>query len=90
MASNQKTWTKQLSSTSLTITQDYGFTAVSILCTSGTITVLGTLTGVPVAPDAFTLSAGQGVNIGGGDGSTLIIESITINAASGVAAIIGK
>ena len=88
--STQKTWTKTLDATSLVITSAYGFVALSILCTSGTITILGDMTGRVTAPDAITLSSGQGVTIGGGDSSSLILEGITIDASAGIAALIAK
>jgi hypothetical protein len=90
MALEAQVWTQQLSGTSLTITSDYGLTIISILCTSGTITVTGSATVYGLASQSVTLSSGQGITLTNGGGSTAILTGIIINATSGVAALAGK
>lgn len=82
-------WTYTLNNNTLVIDQNYGFNIVSILATTGSCTITGSLiaNGVPAAP--ITLQEGQAVTISSGEDSTLIMSGITITTG-GVASIVAR
>jgi hypothetical protein len=82
-----KSWTYTLTSDSILIDSSFGFVIVSILCKTGTVTILGDNTGVPVAPTEIILTEGQSVTINSGSAS--ILGGLTITATD-VALIIGR
>ena len=78
-------WTYTLTSDSLYIDDTFGFTVISVLCTTGSVDVTGSLTRGGLASTPITLTQGQGMVISGGSDSTLIISGTTIDASSGTA-----
>lgn len=84
-----KSWTYQIVNDSLIITSDFGFTIVSVLASSGTVTIIGSkiANGIPSAP--IVLQEGQGITISDGDNSTIPIDGITI-ITTGIASLIGR
>jgi hypothetical protein len=83
-----RSWTYTLTADSLLIDNEFSFVVVSVLCTSGTVTILGGTPSGGIQPTPITLAEGQSVTIDSGSAS--IISDITIDATSGVAAIIGR
>ena len=83
-----KSWTYTLTSDSLLIDSSFGFIVVSILCSSGVVTILGDNTGVPTAPTPITLAEGQSITINSGSAS--ILGGLTIDATSGEASVVGR
>jgi hypothetical protein len=83
-----KSWTYTLVSDSILVDSDFGFTIISILCTSGTTTVLGGTAANGLASTPITLSEGQSLTINSGSAS--LISGITIDASSGAANIIAR
>lgn len=81
-------FTKNYASTSVTFSSDYGFKKLSILCTTGTISITGGRTSNGVASDAVTLSSGQSVTFGGSDSP--ILDGIEIDATGGAAAVVAE
>lgn len=83
-----KSWTYTLSSDSLLIDSSFGFVIISILCKTGSVTILGDNTGVPTAPTPIILAEGQSITINSGSAS--LLGGLTIDATSGVASIVGR
>jgi hypothetical protein len=84
-----KSWTYALNNSTILINQDYGFSIISILATTGTCVITGELiaNGIPSAP--ITLAEGQAVTISSGEDATMPIAGITISTA-GVASIVAR
>jgi hypothetical protein len=85
--SNQ--WTYTLSNSTINITQNFAFTVISILATTGTTTVLCSLQSNGIPPTPITLSEGQSLTIGSGDSSSNLLDGITITTA-GVTSLIAR
>ena len=83
-------WTYELSSDSIYIDDSFGFTVISVLCTTGSVSILGSLTRGGLASAPITLTQGQGITISGGSDSTIIISGTTIDATSGTAILGGR
>ena len=83
-----KSWTYSLVSDSILIDSDFGFTIVSILCISGSTTVLGGVAANGIASVPISLAEGQSITINSGSAS--LISGITIDASSGAANIIAR
>jgi hypothetical protein len=83
-------WTYTLSSESLYVDDTFGFTIISVLATSGSVIITGSLTRGGLASTPITLTQGQGVTISGGNDSTIIISGTTIDASSGTAILQGR
>lgn len=83
-----RSWTHSLSSDNIVIDSDFGLTIISILCTSGTISIVGEVAanGVPSTP--IILDEGKMLTID--SGSAALISGITIDASSGVANLVGR
>jgi len=76
---------------SITITSDFGFTALAILCVSDTIIVNGVgavANGIESIP--IVLSAGQGIVVGNAEGSTMLLNNILIDASGGQVSLVGQ
>ena len=84
-----KCWTYDVTNSTLTITSDFAFTILSILASSGTVSVLGAkiANGIPSTP--IVLQEGQALTISDGDGSVIPIDGITI-ITTGTASLIGR
>lgn len=82
-------WTQALNNGTLTIDQNYGFSIISILATTGTCTITGSLIANGVASTPITLAEGQAVTISSGEDSTLPVAGITITTA-GTASIVAR
>jgi hypothetical protein len=84
----QKTWTYQISASSLTITNDFGLVKLSIVLQSGTGTLVGTELCNGVASIPINLVVGQPILVTG-DTSGVPISEYTITT-TGVVALIGQ
>ena len=86
MAMVSQIWTYPLVSSTVTITESFDLVVLSILVTSGTCTVLGSIGAGGLPPTAITLSQGQGVNF-----STAgeLLSNITITS-SGTTILTGR
>ncbi len=83
---SQKIWTKEITNTSLVITEDFGLKSISILLKSGTGSIDGTLTlENGVTSDAINLVVGTPLTLSG----YTPLDGITITT-TGVISIIGK
>ena len=84
-----KTWTYNLVNDTIVINETFGLTNLSILLTSGTGSVTGSLAsgGLPSQPLALTI--GQPLNISSGSSSQIILGTLTITT-SGTIEIIGR
>jgi hypothetical protein len=83
-------WTYTLTSNSIFIDDTFGFTIISVLCTTGSVSITGSLTRGGFASTPIILLQGQGITISGGSVSTIIISDITIDATSGTAILQGR
>jgi hypothetical protein len=83
-----RSWTYTLSADDLVIDSTFGFVVISILCKTGTVTVLGNTPAGGIQPSEITLSEGQILTINSGSAS--LISGITIDASLGAANIIGR
>lgn len=75
-------WSKELSGDTLTISASQNVMRVSILASTGPVTILGTSTFNGVASDAVTFATGQGVTLTASSTSNPI-DGITIDASAG-------
>jgi hypothetical protein len=82
MPGTYKTFTQQLSSGSITIVAADNVQKVSVLCSTGNITVTGTGTFQGNASAPVTLTVGQAVTITS-DSANTPIDGWTINAGGG-------
>jgi hypothetical protein len=84
-----KTWTYNLVNNTLIIDETFGLTNLSILLTSGTGSVTGSLAsgGLPSQPLALTI--GQPLNISSGSSSQIILGTLTVTTG-GTIEIIGR
>jgi hypothetical protein len=84
-----KTWTYNLVNDTIFIDENYGLTNLSILLTSGTGSVTGSLAanGLPSQPLALTI--GQPLNISSGASSQIILGALTV-ITTGTIEIIGR
>ena len=89
MAVTSKTWTYTLAAGSITIDGSYALNVVSILATSGSVQILGTLmpNGVPSTP--IILQEGEAGTISAGSNNSLPLDSVTITTL-GVASLMGR
>jgi len=83
----QNVWTYTLKANTLTIDDTFGLTAISILCTDGSIKILGKETAGSVSSSNITLKSGQSVTIG--TLSSLNSLLISIDANGGTCNLIG-
>ena len=90
MAIESKVWTYQLSSSTLTIDSSFGFTVLSLLVTSGTVIVTGSLFSGGITSTGMTLVMGQGVSFTSGNNNNIILSGIDIDASSGTVVITGR
>lgn len=84
-----KCWTYDLTNSSITITSDFSFTILSILASSGTVSILGAKIANGIPSNPITLQEGQALTISDGDGSVIPIDGITI-ITTGTASLIGR
>jgi hypothetical protein len=91
MANNivSKSWTYSLSIGTITIDESYNLNILSILATSGSVTITGGRAANGIAPAPITLAEGQAVTISSGNDNTLPISDIIITTA-GTASLIGR
>ena len=75
-------WSKELSGSTLTISASQNVMRVSILASTGPVTILGTATFNGVASDVVTFATGQGVTLTASSISNPI-DGITIDASAG-------
>lgn len=73
----------------MTITENNNLTVLSILASSGPVTITGSKMSGASAPAPITLLQGQAVTINGGKDETLLITGVTITTA-GTANLIGR
>jgi hypothetical protein len=90
MAIESKVWTYQLSSSTLTIDNTFGFTVVSLLVTNGTVLVTGGLRSGGIPSTGMTLVMGQGVSFSSGNNNNIILSDIYIDASAGTVVITGR
>ena len=90
MAVQSRVWTYQLSSSTLTIDDSYGFTVVSLLVTSGTVIIPGGLTSGGDPSTGMSLVLGQGVTFSSGNNNNIILTDINIDASAGTVVITGR
>ncbi len=74
-------------STTLVLDGSEGFTLVSMLLVSGTVTWTGTASAGVIAPTAVTLQAGTPLNIAASQPGTGVAGTITVNGGSSVAVV---
>lgn len=88
MAIQQEFWTYQVNNTSITIDETFGLSMISVLLTSGSATVSGSMTvgGLPSANLALTTNVP--ITFGGNDVNP--IKGVTIDASSGNVYVIGR
>ena len=84
-----KTWTYNLVNSTIVIDENYGLTSLSILLTSGSGSVTGSLSANGIASQPLALTVGQPLNISSGLSSQIILGALTITA-NGTIEIIGK
>ena len=84
-----RSWTQNVVASTLTITSDYGLTIISILASSGSVTIIGSLTANGIPSDPIVLTQGQSVTISSGVESTIPLDGIVITAA-GTAIIVAR
>lgn len=80
-------WTYTLNNSTIVINQNYSFTILSILATTGTTTITSTLTRNGTASTPITLNEGQSLTITGGSDGNNIIDGVTISTG-GIASLI--
>ena len=74
-------WTGSITNSSITISQSQNVVRVTILCSAGDVTFLGSSTFNSVASAAITFSVGQGITLSGSAANPL--DGITIAAPTG-------
>lgn len=84
-----KTWTYNLVNDTLVVNEDFGLTNISILLTSGTGSVTGSLAANGLQSQPLTLTIGQPLNISSGASSQIILGELTITT-TGTIEIIGR
>ena len=82
-------WTYTLNNNSLVIDQNFGFTIISILATTGPVTITGSLVANSTPSTPITLQEGQALTISSGEDATMPISGIIITTA-GVASIVAR
>jgi hypothetical protein len=82
-------WTYNLINDTINIDSSYGITTISILLTSGTGSVEGTLGANGIASQPLALTIGQPVNISSGNNGTILIGALVITT-TGTVEIIGR
>jgi hypothetical protein len=88
MIRTQEFWTYQVTNTTLTIDETYGLGMVSLMLTSGTATVSGSINAGGLASTNLALTVGLPITFGGNQINP--ISGLTINASSGNVYIIGR
>ncbi len=81
-------WTYTLNNNTIVIDQNFSFTMLSILASSGTTTVTSTAVRNTIAPTPIVLSEGQSLTITGGSDGNNIIDGVTITTG-GLTSLIG-
>ena len=81
--------TYNLVNDTINIDSSYGITTISILLTSGTGSVEGTLLANGIASQPLALTIGQPVNISSGNNNTILIGGLIITT-TGTVEIIGR
>lgn len=84
-----KTWTYNLVNSTLLFDEGYGLTNLSILLTSGTGSVTGSLASGGITSQPLALTVGQPLNISSGSSSQIILGALTITT-TGTIEIIGR
>lgn len=84
-----KTWTYNLVNSTLIIDETFGLTNLSILLTSGTGSVTGSLASGGLQSQPLSLTVGQPLNISSGSSSQIILGALTITT-TGTIEIIGR
>tara|TARA_R110000868_G_scaffold181220_2_gene422053 strand:- start:1002 stop:1268 length:267 start_codon:yes stop_codon:yes gene_type:complete len=82
-------WTYNLVNDTINIDGSFGLTTLSILLTSGTGSVEGTLAANGIASQSLALTIGQPVNISSGNNGTILIGELVITT-TGTIEIIGR
>lgn len=80
-------WTYTIDGSSITVNAVESVQRVSVICSSGEISILGSSKFQGIPPVPVTLAVGQGITIATKNDSTPI-DGLTINATSGVADIV--
>lgn len=88
MARTQSFWTYQVTNDSLTIDESLGLGVVSIMLTSGTASVSGSVNVGDYPSQNLALSIGLPITFGGV--SPVPIDGLTIDASSGTVYLIGR
>lgn len=84
-----KIWTYSLVNSSITIDSSLGLTAISILATSGSVSITGSGIAGALQSDTIVLLEGQGLTLSVGENTRLVLTGITIST-SGNAALAGR
>jgi hypothetical protein len=84
-----KTWTYNLVNDTLIVNENFGLTNLSILLTSGTGSVTGSLAANGLPSQPLTLTIGQPLNISSGASSQIILGELTMTT-TGTIEIIGR
>lgn len=74
-------WTYSLNNNTIVIDQNFSFTMLSILASSGSTVVSTTLVSNGILPTPITLQEGQSLTITGGSDGNNLIDGITISTA---------
>jgi hypothetical protein len=81
MALTQQYWTFELVNDSITITSDFAFSVISVVLTTGTGTILGSLSPNGISSTPLTLL--QNLTVTFGAGTPYPLEGITIDTTGG-------
>ena len=82
-------WTYNLVNETITVDESYGLTTLSILLTSGTGFVQGTVAANSTPSQPLALTIGQPLNVSSGNNGTILIGSLVIST-TGTIVIIGR
>jgi hypothetical protein len=88
MIRTQEFWTYQVSNSTLTIDETFGLGVVSVMLTSGTATVSGSVNAGGLASSNLALTIGLPITFGGNQINP--ISGLTITASSGSVYLIGR